>query len=309
MSTQLAFGTDFARHAGNFAGERVELVHHSVDGVFKLKDLALHIHCDFARQVASGDGGRHLGNVADLGRQVTGHGIHRVGEIFPGAGNADDDSLAAQFAVRADFASHTRHFGSKRAQLIHHGVDGFFKLENFAAHIDGDFAGKIAAGNSSSDFSDVAYLAGKVAGHRVDGIGQILPCAGDARDQCLTTQLAVSADFARHARHLGSEDAELLNHSIDNAGRTEELAFQRTAVNVQANGLGQISLGDGRDCASHLGGWTKQVLHQRVHRNFNVAPRASGFMKTRALACSSFFANDLPNTFQFLSHLLVRSNN
>jgi hypothetical protein len=66
-------------------------------------------------------------------------------KIFPGAGHARAPRLAAEFAVGADFASHARHFGGERAQLIHHRVDGFFELQNFAAHIDRDLAGKVAA--------------------------------------------------------------------------------------------------------------------------------------------------------------------
>ena len=33
LAAELAFGADFAGHAGDFAGEGVELVHHGVDGV------------------------------------------------------------------------------------------------------------------------------------------------------------------------------------------------------------------------------------------------------------------------------------
>ena len=50
-------------------------------------------------------------------------------------------------------------------------------------------------------FGDVAHLAGQVAGHRVDAVGQVLPGAGDAAHQRLTAELAFGADFARHARH------------------------------------------------------------------------------------------------------------
>ena len=35
LPSQFAFGTDFTRHARNFAREPVELVDHCVDGVFE----------------------------------------------------------------------------------------------------------------------------------------------------------------------------------------------------------------------------------------------------------------------------------
>jgi hypothetical protein len=192
-----------------------------------------HVDRDFARQIAAGHGRGHLGNVAHLRRQVAGHGVHRVGEILPGAGHAHNHSLAAKFAVRTDFASHARYFGRKRAQLIHHRVDGFFELENFAAHIDRNLAGEIAAGHGRSNFSDVAHLASQVAGHRVDGVREILPRAGHARHLRLAAQFAVGADFARHARYLGGKNAELLNHGVDDVGRAQKLAFERPAIHVQ----------------------------------------------------------------------------
>ena len=68
LAAQLAFGTHFARHARHFAGERVELIHHGVDGVLQLQNFAAHVHRDLARQVALGHGGGHFGDVANLRR-------------------------------------------------------------------------------------------------------------------------------------------------------------------------------------------------------------------------------------------------
>ena len=91
-------------------GERVELVHHGVNGVFEFEDFAFHVHGDLAREVAASDGGRDFGDVANLRREVAGHGVHRVGEVFPGSGHARDDCLPAEFAVSAHFARHARNF-------------------------------------------------------------------------------------------------------------------------------------------------------------------------------------------------------
>ena len=41
--------------------------------------------------------------------------------------------LAAQLAVRAHFAGHARHFAGERVQLVHHGVQRVFELQDFAA--------------------------------------------------------------------------------------------------------------------------------------------------------------------------------
>ena len=68
LAAELALGADLAGHAGHFAGEAVQLIDHHVDGFLQLQDLAAHVDGDLLRQVAVGDGGRHFGDVADLGR-------------------------------------------------------------------------------------------------------------------------------------------------------------------------------------------------------------------------------------------------
>src|SRR5207249_2568211 len=67
---------------------------------------------------------------------------------------------------------------------------------------------------------DVADLRGQVAGHRVDGIGEVFPGAGHVADVGLAAELALGADLARDARDLGGERAELVDHRV---GRVLEL--------------------------------------------------------------------------------------
>src|SRR5262249_39424287 len=124
LASEFAFGSDFAGYAGYFAGKGVELVDHRVDGVYELQNVTRHIYGDFAGEVAACDGGCHFGNVSHLGRKVSSHGIHRVGEILPGSGHAGNNGLSAQFSIGTDFAGHARHFRGERAELIDHRVDG-----------------------------------------------------------------------------------------------------------------------------------------------------------------------------------------
>ena len=70
LAAELALGAHLAGDARHLAGEAVQLVHHGVDGVLQLQDLALHVDGDLARKVAARDGGRHLGDVADLAGEV-----------------------------------------------------------------------------------------------------------------------------------------------------------------------------------------------------------------------------------------------
>ena len=205
LTAEAAFGSDFAGHARDFAGEPVELVHHRVERFFELENFAAHVDRDLARQVAAGDGGRDFGDVSHLASQVAGHEVHVVGEIFPRAADAGHLRLAAELAFGSDFAGHARHFTGECVELVHHRVDGVFQFENFALHVDRDFAGQIAAGHSGGDFGDVSHLGRKVSGHRVDGVGKIFPGAGDAGHDRLSAEFAVGADFAGHARHFRSE--------------------------------------------------------------------------------------------------------
>ena len=308
LAAELAFGTDFAGHAGYFAGEAVQLVHHCVDGVFEFENFAFHVHRDLARQVSAGDGGGHFGDVAHLRCEVSGHGVYRVGKIFPGTGNARHDSLSAQLAVRADFARDAGHFRSKRTQLIHHRVDGFFELKNFAADVDRNLAGKIAAGDGGCDFSNVAHLPGQVAGHRIDRVGEVLPGSGHARNLRLAAQLAVGANFASHARDFSGKHAELLNHGVDDVGGTQKLAFQRPPVHVQPDGLSQVALRHTGDGAGDFRGGPEQIFDQSVDRTFHLAPRAFRFMKPCALPGLSFLADHLTDSLQFVRHLLVHGD-
>ena len=181
LAAELAFGADFAGHARDFGGEGVELVDHGVDGVFELEDFALHVDGDFAGEIAAGHGGGDFGDVSDLGGEVAGHGVDGVGEVFPGAGDAGHVGLAAETAFRTDFAGYARHFSSERAKLLDHGVQGFFELQDFAADVDGDLAAQVAVGNGGGDFGNVADLRSEVAGHEVNGVGEVLPGSGDAR--------------------------------------------------------------------------------------------------------------------------------
>ena len=158
LAAELAFGAHLAGHAGHFGGERVELVHHRVDGVLELEDLALHVDGDLLGQVAVGHRGGHLGDVADLGGQVAGHEVHVVGQVLPGAGDALHVGLAAQLAFGAHLAGHAGHLRGERVELVHHRVDGVLQLQDLAAHVHGDLLRQVAVGHGGGHLGDVAHL-------------------------------------------------------------------------------------------------------------------------------------------------------
>ena len=244
LAAELAFGADFAGHAGHFTGEGVELVHHGVDGVLQLENFALHVHGDLAREVAAGHGRGDFGDVADLRGEVAGHGVDGVGEVLPGSGHAGHVGLAAKTAFTADLASHAGHFAGEGVELVDHGVDGLFQQKNFAADVDGDLLGEVTAGNGRGNVRDVADLVGQVAGHGVDRVGKVLPGAADARDLCLAAELAVRSDFASHAGDFRGEGAQLIDHGVDGV-----LQLENFALHVDGDLAREVAASHGR---SHL---------------------------------------------------------
>jgi hypothetical protein len=70
LAAQFTVGADFAGHARHFRSERIELIHHRVDGVLELQNFAARIHGDLARQVAVGHSRGDLRDVANLIGQV-----------------------------------------------------------------------------------------------------------------------------------------------------------------------------------------------------------------------------------------------
>ena len=126
LTTESSLRTDLTRHARHFRSEGTQSINQRVDGALHLEDLALNIDSDFAREIAIRYRGRNLCDVAHLGRKIAGHHVHVIGQIFPGPGNAFDLGLATENSFRSHLTRHARHFRGKRAQLVHHRVDGVF---------------------------------------------------------------------------------------------------------------------------------------------------------------------------------------
>ena len=291
LAAELAFRAHLAGDARHFRGERAELIHHRVDGVLELEDLALHVDRDLLRQVAAGDGGGHLGDVAHLGREVAGHGVDALGQVLPRAGDALHVGLAAECAFGADLAGDARHLGGERAELVHHRVDGVLQLEQLALDVHGDLLRQVAHGNGGRHVGDVAHLTGEVLRHRVDAVGQVLPGAGDALHLGLAAELAFRAHLARDARHLDGEGAELLHHGVDGLCSAQEFAFEGPALDLERHALGKVALRDRADDARNLARGMHEVFHERVHGFDVLAPEAAHVAQVCPLLELAFLAD------------------
>src|SRR5207244_4006736 len=197
LAAELAFGADFAGDAGDFGGERIQLIDHRVDRFFELQDFAVNVDGDFLREVTIGDRDRGIGDVSHLAGQLAGYHIDAVGEILPRSGDAGDQRLPTELAFGADFPGNAGHFGCETPQLIDHGVDRIFELQNLTLNVDGDFFREVAVGDGDGHIGDISHLRGQVARHRVDTVSQIFPGSGHPGHDGLAAELAVRADFAR----------------------------------------------------------------------------------------------------------------
>ena len=213
--------------------------------------------------------------------------------------------LSLSAAFRTDLAGHARHLGSEGAELIHHGVDGVLELEDLALHVDGDLLREIAVGDCGGDGGDVADLAGEVTSHRVDGVRQVFPGAGDALHLGLAAELAFRTDLTRDAGHLGGERSELIDHGVDGLGGAQELALQRPSADLQGHGLREIALGHGADHAGGLARGVNEIADEGIDRGDGVGPGAADLADRGALGYFALFADDAAQALELLGESVV----
>ena len=220
---QVALALEHAREAlevglqpvllGVLARRLAQVADHLVELVLEDGDLAAGLHPDLPREVALGHGRRHVGDRAHLVGEVGRELVDVVGEVLPDAGDLRGLRLAAELALDPDLARHARHLGGEAVELIDHRVDGVLQLEELALDVGGDLLAQVAVGHRGGHLGDVAHLAGEVAGHQVDVVGQVLPDAADLdRHGRRLAELALGPDLTGDARDLGDEPVELIHH-------------------------------------------------------------------------------------------------
>src|SRR5207247_2074166 len=205
-ATQASLGAHLARDARDLVGEGVELVDHGVDGLLELEDLAADVDGDLLREVAVGDTGRDLGDVADLAGQVAGHQVDVVRQVFPSAPPAPAIGLAAEPALGADLARDARHLAGERVELPDHGVDSLggaqeLALKRPAVDLQRHGLRQIAVGDGTDNAGDLGVRPREVFDEVVDGIERARPCAAGV-DDAGTLDLTFLADMTVQAPDL-----------------------------------------------------------------------------------------------------------
>ena len=175
LAAEAPVGADLARHARHFRGERAELIDHRVDGFLELQNLAAHIDGDLLGKVAVGHGDGHVGDVADLRREVAGHLVDGLGEFLPHARDALDLRLAAELALGADLARHAGHFRGENRELLDHRVDELRRaqelaLERAPVHLQLHGLPEIALGHRADGARDFRRRPHQIVEQRVQGI-------------------------------------------------------------------------------------------------------------------------------------------
>ena len=177
----------------------------------------------------------------------------------------------------------------------------FLSSRNSPAHVGGDLLAEVAVGDRGRHLGDVADLAGEVAGHQVDVVGQLLPDAADLdRDGGRLAELALGADLAGDAGDLGDEAVELVDHAVDRV-----LELEHLALDVGGHLLAQVAVGDRADDALHLVAGADEVLDQAVDRLDAVAPDLVGALERDALGELALLADDAADALELGAQRLV----
>jgi hypothetical protein len=216
--------------------------------------------------------------------------------------------LSAEFSFRSDFTSDAGDFRRERAELIDHRVDGVLQLEDLAAYFDSDLLRQVAVCDRGGDFGDVANLVGEIRGHRVDRVRQVLPRTGDAFDIRLSAEFSFRSHFASDARDFRGERRELRDHRVDCLRGAQELALERTALELDGHAARQIAFRDGADHAGDLVRRLNEIGDQRIDGVGDHCPRSALRRELRTLIELAFFSNDFGDALHFTAHALLHLN-
>ena len=293
LSAEFSFRPHLTRHAGHFRRKRAKLIHHRVDRVLQLQDFSAHVDRDLLGEVAIGHCRRHFGDISHLTREISGHEIHAVGEVFPGASRSADIRLAPEFSFGTDFASHTGDFCGERAKLIHHRIDRILQLQDFSAHVDRDLLREVPIRHGSRHFGDVAHLTSEVTGHEVHAIREILPGTGHAADIRLAPELSFRTDFACHTRDFRGERAELIHHRVDRI-----LQLQDFSAHVHRDLLERSPFATAVVTSAMLRTWPVRFPAMKFTlsvRSFQVPATPFHFSLSAELSFRSYLAGDTGN--------------
>ena len=170
--------------------------------------------------------------------------------------------------------------------MVNHRVDRVLQFENFALRVRRDFARQIAIRHRRGHFGDISHLAGQIARHQIDVIGQIFPRSAHAPNLRLAAQFAFGADFASDAGHFRGERTELVNHRIDCV-----FQFADFALHINRDFLAQIAICDRRGDFGDIPHLASQITSHQIDVIGQIFPSSGHPFDPRLTAHFAFGAD------------------
>src|SRR5262249_40835802 len=110
----------------------------------------------------------------------------------------------------------------------------------------------------------------EVGSHHVHVVGEVLPRTGYTRNLRLAAEFAFGSDFAGHARHLGGECIQLVDHRVDRVLQLQNFAFY-----VHGDLARQVTASDCRRYFGNVANLSRKVARHGINGVGKVFPCAS----------------------------------
>ena len=117
-----------------------------------------------------------------------------------------------------------RHLVGEGGQRVDHVVDRVGQLRDLALGLEHQLALEVAVGDRGDDPGDAAHLVVRLAAMKLTLSVRSFHVPATPLHLGLAAELALGADFARHAGHFGGEGVELIDHRVDGVLQLEDLA-------------------------------------------------------------------------------------
>ena len=237
------------------------MVDHGIDGFLELQNFAAYIDGNFFGKIAIGHRNRHVGNIAHLRGQITGHLIDRIGERFPYARYALHLCLATQLALSADLTRHAGHFRSEHREPLDHGIHHLrgtqeLAFEHAPVHFQFHRLPEVALGHSTDSTRDFRRGAHHIFDESINRLHLESPFAHRSEERHPLFEPAFFADRNAQLLHFLSDVSFLGDGTIKCDGDLSE-----SARPVRRQPYRKIAIAKCHHCPKH---------HLRTEfRNFN----------------------------------------
>src|SRR5207253_1888521 len=133
------------------------------------------------------------------------------------------------------------------------------QIQDLALNVYGDLLGEVSVGNRGGHLSDVTHLAGKIVGHRVDVVSEVLPGSCHAFDLSAASKFAFCSDLSCDTGDFGGKSVELVHHCVDCVLEVEDLP-----AHFDGDLLREVTVGNRGGHFGDVAHLPRQVARHRV---------------------------------------------